>query len=242
MACVVSAPASAAIPARMRDGLSSSSIKVRLIAVSAVAKTKDPEAAALLRPLLADEAPLVRVAAIDGLTALKDVSSSSAIAALASDADPAVRKAVEKSTRVFEVLVVRVDISDVQDLSGRNYANITNRLQQTFERELNKLLKGGLVVERAGSLAKGHGAILKVRSITNSVNAGNGVLEVKCDMTLVEMPGKILRLTSSAAAAAGVEGPMAKSIEPELANDAIDACAPSLAKDFADYIEQRRKR
>jgi HEAT repeat protein len=226
----------------MREGLSSSSKKVRLIAVAAVAKTKDPEAAALLRPLLADEAALVRIAVIDGLTALADVASSGAIAALATDPDPAVRKAVEKSNNVFELLIVRVDISEVQDLSGRNYANVTTRLQQRFERELGRLLKGGLVVERAGSAAKGHGALLKIRSITNSTSGGNGVLEVKCDMTLVEMPGKILRLTSSAAAAAGVDGAMPKSIEPELANDAIDACAPSLAKDFADYIEQRRKR
>jgi hypothetical protein len=61
-------------------------------------------------------------------------------------------------------------------------------------------------------------------------------------MTLVELPGKILRLTSSATAAAGVDGEIPPSMEKELATDAINACAPSLAKDFIDYAQQRIRR
>ncbi len=233
--------AEAAVPARMRDGLSSSSMKVRLIAIAAIAKTRDLEAAALLRPLIADEAPLVRAAVIDGLAVLKDISAYTAIAGLQADPDPAVRSSVKKALKLFDSTAVFVDIGDVADMSGRSFPGLRNRLQDKFETALNQLLKNNVIVARGG-IEHGYGALLKIRAITAGVTDGNGILEVKCDMTLVELPGKILRLTSSAAAAAGVEGKMSAKIEPELANDAVDACAPSLARDFADYIEQHRKR
>ena len=233
--------AHATVPARMKDGLSSSSMKVRLVAIAAVAKTKDPDAVALLKPLLVDEAPLVRAAAIDGLGVLRDVGSYAAIDALKDDKDPTVRASVKKAIKLLDTAAIRVDIGDVADLSGRNLLGVTKRLQDKFEIALTTLLRKDVVVARGG-VDKGYGAILKIRAVTTGVTDGNGVLEVKCDMTLVELPGKILRLTSTAAAAAGVEGKMPASIEPELANDAIDACAPSLARDFADYIEQHRKR
>ena len=233
--------ASAAIPERMKEGLSAASVKVRLIAIAAVARTKDAEAPALLRPLLADEAPLVRAAAIDGLGALKDVSAYALIAGFNADTDPAVRKAVTKALKILDSVAIRIDIGDVADLSGRNFPGATARLQDRFETALKQLIKKDVIVARGG-VDKGYGALLKIRSVTTSVSDGNGVLEVKCDMTLVELPGKILRLTSTAAAAAGVEGKLPAAMEAELANDAIDACAPSLAKDFADYAEQRIKR
>lgn len=233
--------AHAAIPARIKDGLASSSMKVRLIAIAAVAKTKDPDAAALLRPLIVDEAPLVRAAVVDGLAALRDVGSYTQIVALQEDKDPAVRASVKKALKVLDGAAIRVDIGDVADLSGRNFPGATKRLQDKFEAALGQLLRKDVLIARGG-VDKGYGALLKIRAVTTGVTDGNGMLEVKCDMTLVELPGKILRLTSTAAAAAGVEGKLPVAMEPELANDAIDACAPSLAKDFADYVEQRRKR
>lgn len=238
---VAAGPASAAIPARLREGLAASSVKVRLIAVAAVARTKDAEAAALLRPLLADESPVVRAAVVDSLAALVDVAAYAVIAGLQKDPDAAVRTAAGKALKVLDNASVRVDIGDVADLSGRNYPGVTERLRDRFRLAVESDLKQGVVVGTT-AVDKGYGAILKIRTVTTGMSDGNGMLEVKCDMTLVEMPGKILRLTASASAAAGVEGKLPAAMEPELANDAIDACAPSLARDFADYVEQHRKR
>lgn len=230
----------AAIPQRLKDGLTSPSVKVRVIAVAALAKTKDAEAAALIRPMLNDSEGVVRAAAVDGLVFLKDVSALAAVTALAKDPSDAVRAVVARSVPLLEAMSIQVDVGDVGDLSGKASPALVSRLQSTFEAELRKLVKG--VTLKRGGVSKGYGAILKVRSITRGKDGANEFLEIKCDMTLVEFPGKVLRVSSSAAAAAGVEGSLPVSMEADLANDAIDACAPSLAKDFADYLEGRRGR
>lgn len=232
LAC--SSPAAAAVPKRLKDGLSSSSVKVRVIAVAAVARTKDPTAATLLRPMLADPEPAVRAAAVDGLTLLQDLASAGAIEQLKDDPDSAVRAVVGRAIQKFADAFLQVDTGD---LSGKASPELLERLQSTFETELKRLAQG--VVTKRGGVKKGLGAMLKIRSITKGSDGGNEFLEVKCDLTLVELPGKILRVSSTATAAAGVEGKIPAKMEPELARDGIDACAPSLAKDFADYVKSR---
>lgn len=241
VASAMAGPASAKVPAKLKSGLVSPSEKVRIIAVAAIAKTGDAEAAGLIRGMLADKAPTVRAAAVDGLVALQDASAMADIAALQKDPDETVRAVAERGVKALSAFVVAVDTGEVLDASGRNYPGVTERLQKGFETELKKLLPPDVVVKRGG-VEKGYGALLKIRSITNGSDGANGYVEVTCDMTLVELPGKILRLSSKASAAAGVEGTLPPAMEPELTNDGIDACAPSLAKDFADYVEQRRRR
>jgi len=221
----------------MKDGLKSDSYKVRLIAVAAIAKTKDKEAAALIKPLLADKEPAVRAAAVDGLALLKDVGSYDAVFALNNDADPAVRAVVTRALDALATNLLAIDTGDATDLSGKATPAQVTKLQTLFEAELKKLSKGVKAVH--GGVTKGYGALLKIRSVTKTQDGGNEILQVKCDMTLVEYPGKVLRLTSSATAGAGVEGTISPKMEPDLLNDGLDACAPSLAKDFADYLENR---
>jgi hypothetical protein len=233
----IAIPANAAVPARLKDGLSSSSVKVRVIAVAAVAKTKDPEAAALLRPMLGDPEAAVRAAAVDGLVLLKDLGAAAAIAKLKDDPDAAVRAVVGRGLPKLSAALIQVDTGDLSDLRGKASPELLDRLRSTFEAELQKQ-SGGVNIQRGGA-QKGLGAMLKIRSITKGSDGANEFIEVKCDLTLVELPGKILRVSSTANAAAGVEGKMPAKMEAELAKDGIDACAPSLAKDFADYIVTR---
>ena len=230
----------AEVPQRLKDGLSSSSIKVRVIAVSAIAKTKDPRAAAMIRPLLHDGEAAVRAATVDGLVLLQDAGAAAAVALLASDPSATVRAVVARSLPLLEAMAVEVDVGDVGDLSGKASPALASRLQSTFETELKRLVNG--VKVKRGGVSKGYGAILKVRSINRGKDGSNEFLEVKCDLTLVEYPGKVLRVSSSAAAAAGVEGSLPVAMEADLANDSVDACAPSLARDFAEFLQGRRGR
>jgi hypothetical protein len=237
----VSSEGLSAIPQRLKDGLTSSSVKVRVIAVAAIAKTKDPGATALVRPLLKDPDGAMRAAAVDALAVLKDVTSLPTISAMKSDPVPAVRAVVARAEKaLMAVGAIAVDTGDVSDLSGKASPALVNKLQTLFETELNAI-SGGLAIKHGG-VAKGYGALLRIRSITKMADGGNEFMHIKCDMTLVELPGKVLRLTSSANASAGVEGTIPANMEAELISDGIVACAPSLAKDFSDYIEQRRGR
>ena len=239
---VATTSADAKVPPKLIQGLASNSVKVRIIAVAAIAKTGDPTASPLLRAMLEDQAPTVRAAAVDGLVTLKDAGALALVEAMAGDPDKAVQAVVGRAIKALNGMVLFIDSGDVADISGRNFPNVATRLQAGFEAELRKILPADVVVQR-GNVTKGYGALLKVRSAKNGADAaGNGYLEITCDMTLVELPGKILRLSSKASAAAGVEGKLPPGMEAELANDGIDACAPSLAKDFADYVEQRRPR
>ena len=52
---------------KLKDGLTSSSPKVRIVAVSGISKSKDAHARELIEPLLKDSEPTVRVTVVEGL-------------------------------------------------------------------------------------------------------------------------------------------------------------------------------
>ncbi|MDP2343303.1 MAG: HEAT repeat domain-containing protein [Deltaproteobacteria bacterium] len=239
-AMFVASAAHAAVPAKLKEALSASSTKVRIIAVASVAKSGDPEARGLLERMLKDPEATVRGAAVDGLATLKDPGALAALEAIKNDPDVGVRAIAGRAITALEALVVNVDIGDAEDLSGGSIPGLLPLLQSGVEKELKAALPGFSI--QRGGVGKGYGLLLKIRSIKKSKQDGNGIIEIKTDMTLVELPGKILRLTSSATAAAGVDGDIPKAMEKELATDAINACAPSLAKDFIEYAQQRIQR
>ncbi len=235
---LTSTSAAAAVPQKLKEGLASSSTKVRIIAIAGISKTGDAEARVLLEPLLTDAEASVRAAAVDGLANIKDPAALPALRWLQADPDPAVRKVVGRALATLEALVINVDIGDVEDLSDSGIPGLVALLQGGVEKELQTSMPT-LGVKRGG-VVKGYGLLLKIRSVKRSKQGGSGVLEIKCDMTLIELPGKILRLSSSATAGAGVDGDIPPSMEKELAQDAINACAPSLAKDFIEFAQQLR--
>jgi len=228
----------AAIPRPVREALQSRSAKVRILGITGVAKSRDAEAPRLLRALLADPEPAVRAAAVDAFATLKDPAALSSVQALGQDADPTVRAAVARATAALEKLVLAIDVGDVEDLSDKSVPGLLPVLQDGVEQALRAEL-GKAATTRRGGVATGYGAVLRLRSLRRLDNNGDGV---KCDVTLLELPGRILRFTSSATAAAGVVGPLKKSMERELALDGIGACAPSLARDIAEYVRLRAPR
>ena len=166
-------------------------------------------------------------------------SSAGVIEKMKDDPDSAVRAVVGRAIPKMADGLMQVDTGELSDLSGQASPELLDRLRSIFETELKKMAP---VATKRGGVGKGLGAMLKIRSITKGSDGTNEFLEVKCDLTLVELPGKILRVSSTASAAAGVEGKIPSKMEPELARDAIDACAPSLAKDFAEYVLMRGKK
>ncbi len=231
----------AGVPRPLRDALQSRSAKVRILGITGVARSGDAEAAALLKGMLADVEPSVRVAAVDAIASLRDPSLLVDLQALTADSDATVRKAVARGAAALEALVVFIDTGDVDDLTDRSVPELLPELQRRVEQALGDAL-GPVVVVRRGGVARGYGAVLRLREMRRLVQDGDGAIEVKCDVTLVELPGRILRFTSSATAAAGVVGPLPRTMERELALDGIAACAPSLARDVADYVRLRARR
>jgi hypothetical protein len=239
LALGTSTTATAAIPRALRDALTNKSARVRILGVTGVARSGDGEAPVLLQGMLADPDPSVRVAVVDGLVKLKNPAALGALRTLAGDGDATVRTAAARAVAALEKMVVVVDTGDVEDLSNKSVPGLLPLLQDGVEKALRDAL-GPTVVVRRGSVERGYGAVLKLRSLRRLVEGGNGAIEVKCDVTLVELPGKILRFTSSATASAGVDGALPKSMERELATDGINACAPSLAKDIGAYVQAHR--
>jgi hypothetical protein len=229
----------AGIPAKVKKALEATSPKVRIAAVVAISKSKAPEARELLEAMLADKETTVRAAAIEGLGTLGDPAALPAITRAAKETDSTVASAAKSTMMLLESRRTRVDLSDVGDLSGKNYKGLSELLEKGVAETVAK--QGGpsyvLVKDQNG---KGYGLGLKVRTIKQKSQPGANLVEVKCDMTIVELPSKALRLASSATSAAGIEGPISPRMEEELSRDAVAACAPALAKDFLDYMTMRR--
>ncbi len=229
----------AGVSAKLKKSLDATSPKVRIAAIVAISKSKAPEARELLERMLGDEEATVRAAAIEGLGTLGDPAALPAVTLAARDTDAPVQSAAKSTLALLEARRTRVDITDVGDLSGKSFKGLADLLQKGVSDVVTK--QGGpayvLVKDQNG---KGYGLGLKIRTITQKQGTGANLVEVKCDMTIVELPSKALRLASSATSAAGIEGTISPRMEEELARDAVNACAPALAKDFLDYMTMRR--
>jgi hypothetical protein len=233
-------PARAAISPKLQEAVRSGNTKVRIIAIAGVARTNDVDAPALLRGLLGDPEPLVRAAAVDGLLALKDTGAIAAVVALRADPHAAVRASAERALPLLQALITVLAVADVEDMSDGSIPGLVPLLQDGFETALRAALPPGYDVRRGGA-EKGYGLLVKLRAIRRGMDGGDGFIEPKCDVTVIELPAKALRFASSAAAAAAVSGPVPKNMERELAGDGIAACAPSLAKDVVEFLKTRRR-
>ncbi|MBI1949482.1 MAG: HEAT repeat domain-containing protein [Deltaproteobacteria bacterium] len=244
LGCVLlGAPAlHAELPKKLLDGLASSSSKVRIVAVSNVARSKDPQARALIEPLLKDEDPAVRAAVIEGLGRIADPAALAALKGVAADQDGTVQAVLKRVVPALEALVVYVYVGEARDLSGGTMPGLADKLRRDVKSALLAKLGPGFIMIDDPS-KKSYGATpLNIRSITRSKDGRTSFLEVKCELTLVEMPGNILRAALSSSAAVGVEGEISKKLEPELANDAVTACAPEVASDFVAYVKEHSRR
>lgn len=234
--------ARAELPKKLLDGLASSSTKVRIVAVSSVARSKDPQARKLIEPLLTDSDPAVRAAVVEGLGRIGDPAALAALKGIAADQDGTVQSVLKRVVPALEALVISVYLGEAKDLSGSPLIGLADKLRREVKAALvAKLGAGYTMIE--DPTKKSYGASpLNIRSVTRSKDGKTSFLEVKCELTLVEMPGNILRAALSSTAAVGVEGEISKKLEAELANDAIVACAPEVASDFAAYVKEHSRR
>lgn len=237
------------IPEKVKAGLSSSSEKVRIAAIVAIGKTGHDEARPLLERMVGDEEPTVRAAAVEALGTLGDPAAIPVVRAATRDKAKLVAKIAASSLKLLEAKKaagnsvplggIAVDLDDVQDVSGGKIQGLDRALQKAVSDAIEQ--EGGHAYNvMRGGVKKGWGLALKVRKLSVGKQGATAFVEVKCDMTVVELPGKILRLASSATTAAGIEGQLSPRMEEELARDAIAACGPSLAKDFLEYMKRRK--
>lgn len=236
-----SGSAHAEIPLKLKEGLQASSPKVRIVAVAGVAKSNDPLARGLLEPMLRDPDPAVRAAVIEGLGRIGDPASVPALEALKADSDTTVQKVLARVLPPLEALRVPIYLGKVEDFSGRGGDTAQKLLAQTRAALLEKL--GAAAVLHADAARKGYGASpLAIRSVTRRTEGTATFVDVKCELTLVEMPGNLLRAALSTTASVGVEGKVTPRLENELVVDAVNACAPELANDVASYVRERAHR
>lgn len=249
--------AAEAIPPKVLAALESRSVRVRVTAVVAVSKSQDPNARVILEGMLKDEAEPVRAAALEGLQRVLDPASLPAVKALEKDKSALVRRLAGETTALLEARrralarakqkqpgapatgkAVVVELGPARDMSSRAPAGALDSLRGLVSYAVRTDRRRAVQVESAG-VDKGYGLMLAIRSIEPfSQGAANG-LEVRCELTVVELPSKALRLSLAATAAAGVEGALDPETEKSLVADAVQACAPALGKDFSDWLAKR---
>lgn len=245
-----SAAAASAVPPKVLEALGSDDVRVRVAAVVAVSKSGADNARLILETVARkDPAPPVRAAAIEGLERLGDPLALAAVRAALDDKAALVRKVARQAVAVLEAktvaaykrpggMPVPIDLSDVRDLSGAGLPGLDKQLQSRLVEELNKDARRNWQVSTT-PLKQGYGMLAKVRSITPFTQGDVSGFEITCDVTIVKLPGKALRLSLTATAAAGRKGKVNDDAKAGIASDGIDACAPALAKDFLDYAFQR---
>jgi hypothetical protein len=236
-----SAPAHAEIPQKVRDALTASSPKVRIVAASQLAKVKDPEVRGLLEKMLRDDDAAVRASVVEALGRVGDPASVPALEALQADDSKTVQAVLARVLPVLVAARVVIFIGKGEDYSGAatKYGDLLRT--KTMNAIKEKLGPAYLVQEDATKKAFGASPIA-IRSVTQRADGPNTFVDVKCELTLVEMPQNNLRAALSTTASVGVGGKVTAKLEAELTRDAIDACAPELASDFASYVRERSRR
>jgi hypothetical protein len=233
-------------------GLDSDKPRIRIAAVVAIGKSDDENARRYLEGMLGDTDDTVRAAACESLMKRGDATALPALRALLDDKSSLVKKlakkavtALEKSAKKSGVVVptgklVVADLSDATDGSGKAADGIVERLRVGVKTALAN--EARVVVDvRDTQQKQGFGLKLRIRSIDETAQDGATIVSVKFEMTLVKLPENALRLQSTATAGAGIEGELNDRYRAELQRDAVDACAPELAKDFVDYALTRAR-
>lgn len=236
-----SAPLHAEVGKKLKEGLAASSSKVRIVAAAGVAKTKDPEARGLLEPLLKDSDGTVRAAVVDALGKLGDPAAIPALEGLSGDTDETVQSVLKRVLPELKSSRVMVFIGKGEDYSGGKQA-LGEMLRKKTRDSLTQRLGAGFVLHEDASVKSYGASPIAVRSVIKRIDGTVTFVDVKCELTLVEMPGNILRAALSTTASVGVDGKVNEKIEAELARDGINECAPSLASDFVSYVRERSRR
>jgi hypothetical protein len=241
------------VPASALTALESDKPRVRVAAIVAVGKSDDPNARRYLEAMLTDQEAAVRAAAAAALEKRGDTDAIAALEPLSSDKSALVQKVAKRAlaalrareanakaaASVVQIGPVAVHVGDARDFSGRVTPAHLARFTAAMKSALANQAK--LAVDAQAAPAAGYGLLLSIRSVVEAVEGATSFVQVKCELTLVKLPENALRLQSAATTGAGIEGVLDAKLKDELIGDAIDACAPELAKDFVEYAMNRTR-
>ncbi len=221
------------------------SVKSTVKDVLAAAALKGPKGTAALVVYLSAPSAAVRKTAASKLGDRGDPSADAALAPLSKDKSAAVREAAKRaraklhasSATVKKKIVVEVPLATAlaEDVPPAATEQLTKLVRSAIIADPRRPF---LIKEKVGK-EPGYSLLLTIRSATDGKQGNVNLVEARCELTLLALPARALRLSSSASAAAGIEGSMSKSERTELLGDAVGACAPALAADFLDYAISR---
>jgi hypothetical protein len=236
-----SASAHAEISQKLRDGMKSSSPKVRIVAAASLAKLKEPGVREMLEGMLSDEDGTVRAAVVDALGKLGDPAAADRLEKLKDD-DATVQDVLKRVVPALIALRVNIYIGKGEDFSGKG---LGVALKTKTVKAIQEKLGAGYYIHEDASKKSFGASPIAVRSVSKPyVDGGNTLLDVKCELTLVDMPANILRAALSSTATVGVGGTKlsAKDEQELTSKDAIEACSGALAADFVSYVKERSRR
>lgn len=252
LCALIAGPAHAKkVPAKVLSALSHSSVRVRIAAVVAVSKSGADNARQVLEKVVrTDKAAPVRAAALEGLERIGDPEALPTVQGALSDKSALVKKVARRAQAKLKAArssrmaptasgpAIPVDLSAVEDASGAGYPGLAALLQSEIQRNIEKNKRRDWRVSTS-RLKKGYGLIARLKEVRPFSQDGVNGLESRCEMTVVKLPGKALRLSLRANAAAGVQGDLRDSSKPRIVKDGVRACAAALAGDFVEYAFSR---
>ncbi len=229
-----------ALPAAVSRGLAHENYKVRLQAAAAVASQGGAGARQALEGLLDDREPLVRVAACDALLALGDPAALPALKTLLADDHDMVRRRARLARRVLKNATPSgqrqqpreqkpVILGSVVDNSSSGNRGLAAKLQRALEDELRNQDTALKALRRRYEL------IAQVRSVDEQPARSETRVDVQCHLTVAELPGRTLRLSTQVTAAAAVSGYASPQELVELAQDAAVAAGSALVREFTSW-------
>ena len=220
--------------------------KATLKDVTAAAKIKGPKGTEALVVALGAESAAVRKAAVMALGDRGDSAADGPLTAIASADKSAEVREEAKRARVklrprlpADTAKIVVEVPAVTLLATDVPAEAGDALTKIVRTSITADPRRPFLVKETVEGEKGYGVLVAIRSVTTSKQGTVNVVEVKCELTLLALPNRSLRLSSSATAAAGIEGTLDAETRTELIHDAIGACGPALAEDFLDYATSR---
>lgn len=136
-------------------------------------------------------------------------------------------------------------ISTIDPTQEKEYPGLADALKNSVTNAVNAA--GGTRFRLAGddakdakNAAKGYKLEVRIKSVDVKSAKQESTVKLACDLLLTEMPGRILRMNTSAVSAISVNGSITKRDAADLAKDAVAECAPALANDFVQFTTKKR--
>jgi len=211
--------------------------KVRIQAAAALAARQDPYALSALEQLLGDSEPLVRAAACDALMVQGNPAALVAVDRLTNDPDDLVRKHARLTVRVLNAQKKNA----VRAAAGSVAIETVTDVSQSGHQGLDEALRSGLSTALANqavslkALTRRYALFVQVRSVEQHIGDSESSVQVRCQLTVAELPRRTLRLSTQVTANATVEGRLAGNELLETARDAARSAGAELGHEFTTW-------